>query len=115
MFFDRTRPEDPALTQYKLCHSKQQGRQTGTLRVNFAADTFVDGGRSLSWRVIERDDCDDFLKVPTKRHKFLTSVLGDSQYNQVIRTMNDHRIPLETPFLFDTTKTRKRLAPRNLA
>lgn len=121
MSFDRrssTTPPPPA-PLYDQYHSERLGRRQGTLRVSLAADTFVDGGRGLSWKVYEsggyRYPNDDPPAPPAETRGCITPVLGDSQYNQVIRTMNDHRIPLKVKNLGTIDGTRTRLAPRQLA
>ncbi|KAK8128452.1 hypothetical protein PG984_009560 [Apiospora sp. TS-2023a] len=112
--FDGVKPN--TTSRYNPCHAERQGRRTGTLHVSLAADTFVDGGRALSWKVLNPYDCNDcpYGPVPFKCPRSITPVLGASQYNQVIRTMNDNRIPLEGLFRSEY-QVRRRLAPRHPA
>ncbi|KAK7981728.1 hypothetical protein PG996_009417 [Apiospora saccharicola] len=109
---DRVSPKDPP--RYKPYHAERQGRRTGTLHVSLAADTFVDGGRELSWQVLNPKDSGYFLTTSVERPRFITPVLEDAQYNQAIRTMNDNRIPLESS-LQPQAWVRRRLAPRHPA
>ncbi|KAK8091021.1 hypothetical protein PG994_000526 [Apiospora phragmitis] len=111
MFDDEVGPA--VLAQYNLYHVNRQGKRVGTLRVSLESDTFVDGGRGLSREVTT------LFLVPVAlpaewRPQIITPMLDDSQYNQVIRTMNDNRITL-TSVLQRQPWIRRRLAPRHPA
>ncbi|KAK7957001.1 uncharacterized protein PG986_006223 [Apiospora aurea] len=82
------------MAQYKPYHAKRQGERIGVLRVSFASDTFVDGKRYMCRKVMDpyfenahmSKLCCDLTITPQ---------LDDSQYNQVIRTLNEdpNRLP----------------------
>ncbi|KAK8051177.1 hypothetical protein PG993_002562 [Apiospora rasikravindrae] len=83
--YDEIGPD--TMAQYSRYHRKRQGKRVGVLRVSLACDRFVDGRRRLCKEVMNYYVVNALRS--TGRCHFVTPQLNDSQYNQVIRTLNE--------------------------